>query len=176
MSKAARKRMPDEEIGVDFGTEERGNHDHLLKVQETDADGRIVLHKRVALPCILDAYLERETITPDQHRAGSKLYRDWYVAGNTMGHTVAQFVRESRSTNTLEQSEHVADAERSYREAMNAVGMPLNGALYHVCVVGCSAGEWATKTYRHRNSGIELLRVALDYLHQHYEGRRKKTS
>ena len=137
---------------------ERYRHDELVN-EETLVNGAKALAKRVVTQTPLDRYYRRNQITEKQHKAGSELFDDWYLAGlepTLVPDLTKVRVDESRATKL---SESRAWRRDRFRRAMLAVGIINSNAVVTVCCNQRPAGS------RHN---MRKLRRGLDTLAKHY--------
>lgn len=164
-----RQRAAAKRIIVDTGTPERGQHDQIVMERAIEKDdagrpmGEVIRMRAVAHP--IDRYLTRTTITQRQADAAKRLEADYRRAQFDQA-VVASYGAATGGHG--EMSDIAADARKRYRDAMMAVGIRLCPVLVHVVCMGLAARDWEHAKGLNKDSGIELLRLALDILGDHY--------
>ncbi len=140
----------------------------LINPEATTEAG--VMAFRVDRQTVLDRYKARKQLgdekqTERRYHAGTRLYADWY-RGARQPSVVAQM--GDRIIGGESSTEVGARARERYVQAVRATGQGLSHVLIHVCCLDHSAEDWAKSTHRHPKSGMEILRIALDALADHY--------
>ncbi|MFD2264323.1 DUF6456 domain-containing protein [Lacibacterium aquatile] len=167
MPKAAVVRLQSFEEKPDYGTPRLRAAGQI--VEEEDPAGVPVRHVRVnGEP--LDRYLARGELKGRQAEAAKRLRALWYRCHFEAGLTMRwdERVNGSRGSEAESMSDGLVAARRNYAKAVQAVGIRLSDALCRVVCEGMSARDWAVATGRHPASGIEMLRLALDLLADHW--------
>lgn len=144
--------------GGDVGPPERYQHGDRIRNEPGERAG--VIRRRVTTQTMLDRYLAREQIDQRQFDAGMRLYRLWRAGGAAPRVTMSYAPRVKGGP---ELSDGQAVAQRRLRELLRRVG-PLAGILVHVCLCDEAARDWAVKRGDAPQSGVVVLRLALDAL------------
>lgn len=155
-TRSAALRLPP--TGGDVGTPERYQHGDRIRNEPGERAGEI--RRRVTTQTMLDRYLAREQISQRQFDAGLRLYRLWRTGGATPRVTMSYAPRVKGGP---ELSDAQALAQRRLRELLQRVG-PLAGILVHVCLCDEAARDWAVTRGDAPQSGVVVLRLALDAL------------
>lgn len=146
----------------DAGPAERYRHGDVIRREPADEAG--VFHRRVLTQSVLDRYLARGQIDRRQFDAGEKLYRLWRAAGLGQRITLAYAPRlEARPEMTEEQ----AALHGRLTDLLRRMG-PLSSILVHVCLCDQPARDWARGRGDAPQSGVVVLRLALDALADHW--------
>lgn len=136
----------------------------VFRLEPSDDAGQF--RARVDASTVMDRYLNRGEVTQRQYDSSQKFYRAFYRAG-LEPHVTAIYGEWVRGTagagENLDVHSHI-----EFQRALRAVGIILSPVLVHVVCIGGSAMDWAVSTMRHPKSGIEILRLALDSLANHY--------
>jgi len=142
----------------------------LINPEATTEAG--VMAFRVDRQTVLDRYKARKQLGDEKqeerrYNAGTRLYADWF-RGARQPSVVAQM--GDRIIGAESTTEVGARARERYIQAVRALGPKdgLSHVLIHVCCLDHSAEDWARTTNRHPKSGMEILRIALDALADHY--------
>ena len=99
-----------------------------------------------------------------------QLYRMWYGAGRAPVLCSDYNQRVARGTGNGSEAREVA--RQGYLDALRGLPKGFYGVVVAVCLIGESAQEWAEKSGRRGDVGIEYLRDGLDVLIEHFGGSR----
>lgn len=155
----ARKRPIDPS---DYGPEERGAHDRIIR-EETMTAG--IRRGRVVTQLMLDRYRQRNEITGRQYEAGIKLWQDWYAAGRDMRVSGTYQPPTSKSEATM--SDGQALAHVAFTKAIRALGLRYSPVVVHVVCVNGSLADWSHGRM-HVKRAMERLSLGLDMLGDFY--------
>lgn len=144
--------------GGDVGPPERYQHGDRMRNEPSERAG--IFRRRVTTQSVLDRYLAREQISQRQFDAGMRLYRLWRLGGAAPRVTMSYAPRVKGGP---ELSDAQALAQRRVRELLRRAG-PLSGILVHVCLCDEAARDWAVARGDAPQSGVVVLRLALDAL------------
>jgi len=147
----------------DFGPPERSNHGEV-EIEETIAAG--VMRLRVTTQTQCDRYFKRGEIDARQFDASERFLSAWYLGCRGARVTSNYDVRIPSSSTSAEN--HVGNARRTIRAALEAVGRQLSPILVHTCGLDLPANEWASKHGYSKRSGLTVLKLALDALAEHF--------
>jgi len=145
-------------IGGDVGPPERYQHGDRIRSEPAERAG--VFRRRVTTQTALDRYFARDQISQRQFDAGMRLYRLWR-AGGAAPRVTMSYAPRVKGGPALSDAQAVA--QRRLRELLRRVG-PLAGILVHVCLCDETARDWAAARGDAPQSGIVVLRLALDAL------------
>lgn len=160
MKKQKQQKNPMQQI--DLGA---GGLNYVIETR-LSPDGKLVKAAKVLCQTPLDRYLARNQITQTQFQAGQRIYKTWYAAGRQPRLCSNYNQRTSRG---IIDNESQAKAEEGYKKALIACGPVFSGIVVAVCLLGESAGDWATSQNKRKDSGIEYLRDGLNILISHYK-------
>jgi len=124
-----------------------------------DKSDRTPRGSRAAVTCVLDVYLARKTISPDQHAAGVKFGDTWSRAGLEPRVTLDPN-RVGKSHGDLADS--VIHARQQLLRLRSSLGSDLYGCAEAVCGWGDWAAAWAQKRGIETRAGVPILRLALN--------------
>jgi len=144
--------------GGDVGPPERYQHGDRVRNEPGECAG--VFRRRVTTQTALDRYFVRGQISQRQFDAGMRLFRLWRAGGAAPRVTMSYAPRVKGGP---ELSDLQAMAQRRLRELLQRVG-PLAGMLVHVCLCDEVARDWAVARGDAPQSGVVVLRLALDAL------------
>lgn len=138
-------------------------------VEEPGPGGLPVRHVRL-LADPLDRYLSRGELVGRHAAAATRLRDLWHRCHFEAGLTMrwGERVGGSSAPDSEKMTETTAAARQRFAKALRAVGVRLSSVLSRVICEGVSARDWATETGRHPSSGIEMLRLALDLVADHW--------
>ena len=144
--------------GPDSGPAERYRHGDVIRSEPGEIAG--VFHQRVATQTVLDRYRIRDHISQRQFDAGSKLYRLWRAAGGGQ-RVIASYGMRLQAQPEL--SDEQAQLRHRVSQILRRMG-PLSGILVHCCICDEAARTWAATRGDAPQSGMAVLRLALDGL------------
>ncbi len=144
--------------GTDSGPAERYQHGDIIRSEPGAAAG--VFHQRVTTQTALDRYRVREHISQRQFDAGTKLYRMWRAAGGGQ-RVIASYGMRLQAQPEL--SDEQAQLRHRVSQVLRRMG-PLSGILVHCCICDEAARGWAAARGDAPQSGLAMLRLALDGL------------
>ncbi len=155
-------RRPAAPGGADIGPPERYRHGDIIQSEPGDEAG--VQIRRVMTQNVLDRHLTRNQIDRRQFDAGMKLYRLWRASGGSP-RVIASYGPR------VEGARDITDRQAVLRGSVTAVLRrmgPLSGILVHVCLCDEAARDWAKARGHAPQSGVVVLRLALDALADHW--------
>lgn len=169
MSKTSLKNAVSPIDAPDFGSPGLRARKGAGLVEEAGPDGVLVTHVRLAADP-LDRYLARGELVGRQALAATRLRDLWHYCHFEAGLTMrwGERVSGSRAPDSEKMTETVAAARQRFAKALRAAGVRLSSVLSRVVCEGVSARDWAIETGRHPSSGIEMLRLALDLVADHW--------
>ncbi len=144
-------------------TPERAAKDKIIEEETISAGTR---KRRVTTQRPLDRYLDRGQISKHQYDAGDRLSRAYHAAGGLVRVTGSYGVRVDGSPRR--DVPRQVEAMEELNRAMGYVGVQLSPILIGVCLMDEHARDWATRREENPDSGIVVLRVALDRLVEWY--------
>lgn len=180
--KTMRKRAKQGALRVDGDTgtpEMKLRQKVVLEARDRTSTGHITsVGARVEAQFPHDRYKIRRELDPDNEwrnlmlwQAGERL-RQYFEASGMAPRTCSSF--EPRVTGARQNhSDMQVDAERRYKRAMNAVGSETSGAsirscVFYVVIAGERASDWARRSGKSPQVGIEILRMGLADLAHHF--------
>jgi len=152
------KAQPRTREGADIGPPERYRHGDIIQSEPGEEAG--VHFHRVMTQNVLDRHLAREQISQRQFDAGMKLFRLWRASGGSP-RVIASYGPRVEGARDI--TDRQAVLRGSVTEVLRAMGR-LSGILVHVCLCDETARDWATARGQAPQSGITVLRLALDVL------------
>jgi len=162
-TKQRRSRKPSALTPADIGTPERHDKGDVIEMHPTERAG--VKAARVITVSMIARYRHKGQITVMQSDAAEKLLADWEMAGRQLAVTGTY---GQAGMGKPEMSDMAALAHSRYVNATRAVGIELSPILVHVVLLDGSAADWAKGRGDIPQSGIAILRLALDALARHY--------
>lgn len=169
MPKAATKHFAAVSELPDFGTAQLRSKLGGALVEEAGPEGAPVRHVRLTADP-LDRYIARSELIGRHALAATRLRDLWqqchFEAGLTM--RWGERVSGSRRPESEQMAETTVAARARFAKAIQSVGIRLSPVLSGVVCNGTSARDWAVETGRHPASGIEMLRLALDLVADHW--------
>ncbi len=157
-----RRPAPREGSGADTGPPERYRHGDIIQSEPGDEAG--VQFRRVMTQSVLDRHLARDQISQREFDAGLKLYRLWRASGASP-RVIASYAQR------VQGARDITDRQAVLRSGVTAVLRrmgPLSGILVHVCLCDEAARDWAKARGHAPQSGVVVLRLALDALADHW--------
>ncbi len=163
---------------LDFGPVERRlkGDTRLYREPDPHCEGDTVVHTRT-LPCAIDRYAARGEISPRMAEAARRFEAQWRNAQQVPARLTAQYREKIGDGGGGQSADSIGTrqvaARAAWTNAIRSVGKQLSPVLIDCVCLGGSARDWAQRTGRHPASGIEILRIALDMLADHYGGMRQ---
>lgn len=173
-SKLQKARQDKRELG-DVGTPEIHKRMMVQKeVRERTANGQPrVYGGRVKDQTPIDRYFLRGQLDPDKQRnyilfqAAERLRTDFYYSG-LQAHTTSSFEPRVSSGIVDKTANLRVDCLKKYKTAVNSISQTLRPVLIRVCLDEEAANTWAIHNGQSSESGIVVLRLALQELAHHY--------
>lgn len=158
---------------LDFGSVERRlkGDTRLHREPDPHRKGDTVVHTRT-LPCAIDRYTARGEISSRMAEAARRFEAQWSNAQQVPARLTARYREKIGDGGANSSADSIGTrqvaARAAWTNAIRSVGKHLSPVLIDCVCLGGSARDWAQRTGRHPASGIEILRIALDMLADHY--------
>ncbi len=120
----------------------------------------------------LDYLFRRESLNAEQYRAGRQLHTDWIMAGNEQLKAAdAGKIHVDGQSGAKEPNARLAAQDR-VRLALRALGGKQAEIAVELCVWGTRLKAMEARLTMSKNAGIDVVRIVLDRLDEHYESAR----
>ena len=156
------RRARDKALGPTLERQAKGD---IIAEEETAKAG--VKRKRVETQTMLDRYHHRGQISKAQYDAGCRLHARFAATGGYANIVGSYDIRiQSGAPGTLPRQ---VEAYERVAKALRYVGRQLSPILITVCLRDTSARDWAVQQDDNPESGLVVLRLALDRLAEYYQ-------
>ena len=156
---------------------QRYQHDQITESTRatTDENGKVVGYTRgarVITVSTLDWLKSRKLLAHDFWAAGKRLYRDFYEAGLSPQITM-RFKDYISGAGARWHSESQLGSREDFNAAMRAIGSELNDLVFDVVCFDKTLGQCEAARRWRDGTGLAVLNIALQQLHEHYERTKK---
>ena len=146
---------------------ELGQHHEIRKTMTTTWDDTGKAERaeatRVVDQTTLDWLRARDLIGMDQHRAGVRFHREWYLAGYDPRQTIP-WERDRATGGRAEMPERQAEAMQTVKRIMVRLGLRTAGVVQAICCAGQRIGDVEDEQEITDHQGLTILRCGLDVL------------
>ena len=156
------RRARDKALGPTLERESKGD---TIVTEETTKAGQT--RKRVETQTMLDRYHSRGQISKPQYDAGCRLHGVFQATGGYANIIGSYDIRiQSAAPGALPRQ---VEAFERVSAALKYVGRQLSPILIAVCLRDESARDWAVQQDNNADSGLVVLRLALERLAEYYQ-------
>lgn len=161
---------------MDYGTPELWKRCEMVKEK---VDEHTVRARNLSNTWPIDRYHKRGTVNDFQHRAASRIYRDFTI-GKVTSFTgsnwpdPANLPHNRGNYRGLELSERQAEALSAFREAYASLNHESSFIVWHVVCIGVEIGLYEQAADWKRGYGMTRLREALDDLVHFYQQKKRE--